>query len=358
MSLFGVMHKLSEAYDLRHQQVQSSDGLLQTFMDKTNWFKGINMIDAKRFLSLSTDNTVKLWDRFTGKMIYTFHATSEHHDTKINDVAIIDDNTIATITDFKRITVFDLQNGAIQHNTTHPEGVSKLAVVPGGQYILTDCGDDGAMKLWSRNLDLLGDFSLNNKDFRDCHVELIVCLSEDEFVAIYAKNQYTDTCSTVTRSFVLWDLMQEQSAVRSFQDHTDTITCATKVSLQSFLTGSLDGPVRWWDASTGECLKTFSGHSMGVTDVAVCTVGDGQRFVSGSQDGTARIWDAAEGSCIHTFCSIRGRVRSVEFVANGDEDKILISDDWCISCWSLEESKTSASTISEMGAAVPFGTTS
>lgn len=343
MGFLAVVQKLAEAYDLRHQQVQATDGLLETFMDKTLLFKGIKMVDTERFLSLSTENTVKLWNRLTNEIIHTFHATSEDDiDTKIHDVAIIDDNTIATITDFKSITVFDLHTGAIQHNVNHMEGVSKLAVMPGGQHILTDCCQNSSLKLWSKDLDLLGKFSLNNNEFRDCQVEHIVCLSEDDFVAIYAKDVHAKEGHSVSTVFVLWNLMNDHSDPHSCEVHTDTITCATRVDVQSFLTGSLDGTVRRWDAFAGGCLRAFA-HAQGVTDVAVCTVSDGQCFVSGSYDGSARIWNIVDGSCLHTFRSIRGRVRSVKFVANGDDEKILISDDWCISCWSLEESRSASS---------------
>jgi len=219
------------------------------------------------------------------------------------------------------------------------EGVSKLAVIPRGKYILTDCCQDNSLKLWSADLDLLGKFSLKNNDFRDCQVEHIVCLSEDDFVAVYAKDVYAKEdlfVSIVTENFVLWNLLNEHSAPHSFACHTDRITCATRVDVQSFLTGSLDGTVRRWDAFTGGCLRAFiSTPSMGVTDVAVCTVGGGQCFVSGSYDGNARIWNVVTGTCLHTIRSMRGRVRSVGFVADEDDDMILLSDDWRISCWSL-----------------------
>src|SRR5215469_16188110 len=51
--------------------------------------------------------------------------------------------------------------------------------------------------------------------------------------------------------------------------------------------------VRLWDVRTGKLLHTLEGHGKGVCSLAFAP--DGTHLVSGSQDGTVRIWDASSG---------------------------------------------------------------
>ena len=59
---------------------------------------------------------------------------------------------------------------------------------------------------------------------------------------------------------------------------------------QRVVSGSDDNTVKIWDAESGTCLNTLSGHSGWVNAVAVFA--DNRRIVSGNDDGTVKIWDA------------------------------------------------------------------
>ena len=74
------------------------------------------------------------------------------------------------------------------------------------------------------------------------------------------------------------------------------------------LSGSSDKTLRLWDASTGQCVRTFEGHTEHVTSVAFSP--DGRFCLSGSDDqATLRLWDASTGQCVRTF---EGHTRSGE----------------------------------------------
>ena len=49
-----------------------------------------------------------------------------------------------------------------------------------------------------------------------------------------------------------------------------------------------------WDISTGNEIRSFTGHDDWVTSVSFST--DGKHILSGSKDGTIKIWDANSGS--------------------------------------------------------------
>jgi WD40 repeat protein len=65
----------------------------------------------------------------------------------------------------------------------------------------------------------------------------------------------------------------------------------------SIVSGSRDGSLRRWDATTGHSLgKLLGGHHRIVYDVAFSP--DGKRIVSASGDSTLRLWDATTGESI------------------------------------------------------------
>ena len=67
------------------------------------------------------------------------------------------------------------------------------------------------------------------------------------------------------------------------------------------LTGSQDGTIRIWDATTGANTLTLT------RDSSVSTVAwspDGHHILTGSSNGTARIWDATTGEQVRFFIAV------------------------------------------------------
>ena len=64
-------------------------------------------------------------------------------------------------------------------------------------------------------------------------------------------------------------------------------------------TASMDGNIKIWGTSQGECQATLVGHQSAVTSLALSA--DNQYLVSGSEDCTARIWDVETLECEHVL---------------------------------------------------------
>jgi hypothetical protein len=84
---------------------------------------------------------------------------------------------------------------------------------------------------------------------------------------------------------------------------------------RSALSGSDNKKVKLWDLSSGQEIRTFTGHSGRVTSVAFAP--NGHTALSGSFDTTVKLWDVANGREIHTFTGHLGYVTSVVFASDG-----------------------------------------
>jgi WD40 repeat protein len=81
------------------------------------------------------------------------------------------------------------------------------------------------------------------------------------------------------------------------------------------LSASWDDTLKIWDAESGDCLLTLSGHSDYVTGCAWSP--DGRRVLSASGDHTLKIWDAESGDCLRTLAGYSGPVNGCAWSPDG-----------------------------------------
>jgi WD40 repeat protein len=75
-----------------------------------------------------------------------------------------------------------------------------------------------------------------------------------------------------------------------------------------------------WNTSTGRQLRSFSGHTDSITDLAFSP--DGKLLLSASRDVTIRIWDAESGG---KLAALIGHTQAAENLAVSPDGSILAS---------------------------------
>ncbi|HEY7417515.1 MAG TPA: serine/threonine-protein kinase, partial [Ktedonobacteraceae bacterium] len=106
------------------------------------------------------------------------------------------------------------------------------------------------------------------------------------------------------------------AAMYIYRGHTNFVTAiAWSPGGEYIASGSVDGTVQIWDATTGKTILTYRVHAISVTAVAWSP--DSKHIVSGSDNGTIQIWDAVTGETILTYLNVGYDVNAIAWSPDG-----------------------------------------
>ncbi len=239
------------------------------------------------------DNTARLWDAETGRLLRTFQGTVKRFETAvINDVAFSPDR--------KYVLVGGRDNVATLWNTATGERVRTFA---GGSAVQSSVeavafSADGSQVLMS-------DGTLSNGTAKLWDVAtggLVRTFEEPAFVTSVAISP--DGRHVLIGSGPAARLRDATNGqlLRTFSGHTSRVTqVAFSPDGRRALTASADHTAKLWDAETGQSLRTFAGHTDSVSRIAFSP--DGRHVLTGSNDHTTRLWNAETGAELCTLIS-------------------------------------------------------
>ncbi len=108
--------------------------------------KSVEMIiklDDRRFVSASSDTTLKIWDFTTNNCLNTIQA----HDSDINGLLKLNETQIASGGKDKKIKIWNFDTGeCVNELTGHKD--TAFYLIKMNEFVLVSGGEDGAIKIW------------------------------------------------------------------------------------------------------------------------------------------------------------------------------------------------------------------
>jgi WD40 repeat protein len=203
----------------------------------------------------------------------------------------------------------------------HTDAVQSVALSPDGK-IIASASDDGTVKLW----ELEGDNPNSIKEIKDQGgwVRAVVFLSDRQIIT-----------AGQDKNIKIIDIASGK-VVKTLSGHTNLINnLAIAPASDLLVSGSYDNTVNLWQISTGKLLRSQTGHTDKIWGLAISP--DGKQVVSASRDKTVKIWDVKTGENLKTLQHPSG-VTCVLVTPDGKR-VISGSSDNLIRVWDLTSAK-------------------
>ena len=280
--------------------------------------------DGKYILTGSEDNSARLWDVATGRLMQTFQ---DNEDIKflaflpggeqifsVNEKGNI---CIWNIRNGDRIREFSLGDvGGMINDPIAYDGVTLRAIV-GIKMHLADMGKGAFLKtVVAPHPTAISGYLGFGFGFRNA-----VTSDGRRMLSSVRENTSESIMASKFKRLMLWDIATGR-ILETFSGHDDMIdVIALSADDRYGLTGGRDKTVRMWDLKRGKTLAVFRGHQKPIETVAISP--DKKYVLSGSRDNTMRLWDVDDEKEVRTFphdCPVK-------FVRFSTDGRQIISGD-------------------------------
>ncbi|MEB3343071.1 protein kinase [Okeania sp.] len=287
-----ILQKCKEGKNWQNYQVK----------DLSQYSAAVNTVvfspDGKMLATGSRENTVKILEIPTGKVIKTFSGDG----SPIWSVAFNSDgNQLVAGTYDWRVMVWNLSEREPFQIVEHQAPIWSVTVSPDDELIASSSGDK-TVKVW----DLKAGFLIFS--FPD-HSDIIysVAISSNGKILVSGSADKTLKIEDLDTTKLLNTLTGHEGVVRSVKITPDD---------KKIVSGSYDKTIKIWDLETGNLIKTLDGHTDEVISVDVSR--DGRYIASGGKDNTIKIWDLETGELLKTLTGHTNEIYTVSFSPDGN----------------------------------------
>ncbi|TKY51495.1 Angio-associated migratory cell protein [Spatholobus suberectus] len=222
-------------------------------------------------LAGSEDFTIWMWNTDNAALLNTFIG---HGDSVTCGDFTPDGKIICTGSDDATLRVWNPKSGESIHvvrgHPYHTEGLTCLTINSTSTLALSG-SKDGSVHI----VNIITGRVVDNNALAS-HSDSIECVG-------FAPSGSWAAVGGLDKKLIIWDI--EHLLPRGTCEHEGEVTCLAWLGASYVATGCVDGKVRLWDSRSGECVKTFKGHSYAIQSLSVSANRD--YLVSASLDGTA-----------------------------------------------------------------------
>lgn len=254
--------------------------------------------NGQQLLSGSHDNTLRLWDTTSGKLLRVFEGHGKSASAKFSP----DGRNVLSGSYDGTVALWDVASGKLLHSfSAHTQEVASAAFSPDGRQVLSG-SFDGTLRLWdTESGELLRTMKVGAPI-------IAVAFSPDGQVVI------SGGLDNMLRA---WKT-ENGKEIGSIAGHSDGVTSiAFSPDGKLLLSGGGDGKIRLWLIKQGQLLNTLEGDPDIVWSVAFLP--DGRHAISGGEDKRVKIWDTATGKLLDSFVSHTSRVNAVAVSPKGTQ---------------------------------------
>jgi WD40 repeat protein len=253
--------------------------------------------DGARVVTASRDQTSRLWDAGTGKVLAVLrHAGMVRHAAFSPDGALV-----ATASHDQTAAIWDARTGELRFRLRgHTGEVWRVAFSPDAKELVSASRDRSA-RVWSVTTGEL-------RGMLSGHTGRVWRLAFSPDGARLATASHDGTVR-------LWDA-RSRALLAVLRGHAGPIwSVHFSPNGNTLVTTGDDRTGRIWAAESGRLLAVLRGHTARVEDARFSP--DGATVVTASDDHTARLWDASSGRFLRALEGHRFLVSSVDFSPDG-----------------------------------------
>ncbi len=242
--------------------------------------------------SCSSDITIKLWNFQTFECIKTLHG----HEHNITGIAFLPsgDHLVSASRD-RTVKLWEVMSGfCIRTFEGHKEWVRKVLVHPTFP-LMVSCSHDQTAIVW----DIAEAVTSQGKSTASTILQVLeghdnvieaLAIANDNAVQVIEKSEYFNKMmylASVEMNGVQKAEEEKKLAMADGKKKSDRVFVAT---------GARDKLIKLWEARTGKCVITLTGHDNWVREVVFHP--NGKYLLSAADDKSIRVWDLNTGRCI------------------------------------------------------------